>query len=377
MVRPAVLTSDSPADRDPDVARAHAAFDRAQYSWRDPLCACSFQAWRKVQPDRRDSVSVIQKSGDRFYRVQTDSPHGVLRSASLVLRAQDLRPTGGAFEFEGEGAVELEEAAAPAAPAARKVPSPTTAEPAVETPATPADVLHVLAALDEIDADAGEPIEVSGIASSGKVAVHAIGLSPERRQKVAEALAVLPRVALDFDVPGRSPSATRPAMPERSSTSIPAPLRSLFEERLGGAIALQETTDRVLDAGASALGRAHAIALLARHFPPPVEAGLAAQDRTLLLGLRQRHIAELNRLAAQIRTQLKPLLSTSNQAAPVAAGDNWQARASVLVASAQEVDEALNRLLAGSYSQGAGEAMLGSLTSQLQRFEAAIEACAH
>jgi hypothetical protein len=377
LVRPAVLNSDSPADRDPDVARVRAAFDRAQYSWRNPLCACSFQAWRKVQRDRRDSVSVVQKSGDRFYRVQTDSPYGVLRSASLILRGQDLRPTGGAFEFEGEGAVEMEETAAPAAPAARKIPPATAGEPVVETPATPADVLHVLAALDEIGADAGEPIEVSGIAANGKVAVHAIGLSSERRRDVAEALAALPRVALDFDTPGRSASTTQPAMPERSSASIPIPLRSRFEERLGGAIVLQETTDRVLDDGASALGRAHAIAVLARHFPPPVEAELAAEDRTLLLTLRQRHIAELNRLAARIRTQLRPLLSASNQAAPVPAGDNWQAQASVLVASAQTLDEALNRLLAGSYSQASGEAMLGNLTSQLQRFESAIEACAH
>jgi hypothetical protein len=301
----------------------------------------------------------------------------VLRSASLILRAQDLRPAGGAFEFEGEGSVDMEETAAPAAPTAHKIPPATAGEPVVETPATPADILHVLAALDEIGADAGEPIEVSGIASSGKVAVHAIGLTPERRQKVAQALAALPRVALDFDAPGRSPSTTHPAVSERSSTSIPVPLRSQFEERLGGAIALQETTDRVLDAAASALGRAHAVAVLARHFPPPVEAGLAAEDRTLLLALRQRHVAELNRLAVQIRTQLKPLLSTSNQAPPAAAGDNWQAQASVLVASAQTLDEALNRLLAGSYSEASGEAMLGNLTSQLQRFEAAIEACAH
>jgi hypothetical protein len=93
-----------------------------------------------------------------MYRVRTDVPAGVLRAASLILRAEDLRPAGGDFEFEGEGPVSMEEVPAPVTPTpASPLPAPT--EPVVETPVGPAEILHVLAALDEIGADAGEPIE--------------------------------------------------------------------------------------------------------------------------------------------------------------------------------------------------------------------------
>jgi hypothetical protein len=149
-------------------------------------------------------------------------------------------------------------------------------------------------------------------------------------------------------------------------------LRQQLEDRLGGAVALQEVTDRVLEASASVLAQAHAVQVLAAKFPPEIEARLAVQDRELLLALQQRHVAELGRLAARIRAELGPLL-TPPQAGETRTGQPWQTGAASLVASAQEMDGLLNRLLAGSYSQSSGEAMLRDLTPQMGRLEWAIQ----
>jgi cell pole-organizing protein PopZ len=377
LLRPAVLIRDAGVDSDPELTHAEKLFQAAHYGWRQPLSPRTFQAWRGVQKNRTDSVSMIVPAGrERMYRVRTDVWSGVLRSASLILRAEDLRPAGGDFEFEGEGLVSMEEVPAPVTPVpASPLLAPT--EPVVETPVGPAETLHVLAALDEIGADAGEPIDVTEDAAHRHVVVRAGGLSAERRQAVLTALAAVPRVTVDFQSQAR-PFAPPPTIPPQTySSSIPSQFRQRFEERLGGPLALQEITDRVLEASAQNLARAHAVEVLARDFPPEAEAGMNSQDRLLLRQLRRRHLTELERLVRQIRDALKALLDTP-AATPPAVGDNgraqtWQSGVPTLVASAEETDQLLNHLLAGSYSQSSGEEMLRRLTAALGRLEWAVQ----
>jgi hypothetical protein len=377
LLRPAVLTRDTVVNSDPEWTHAEKLFQAAHYGWREPLNPRVFQAWREVQKNRKDSVSTITRAGgERMYRVRTDVPAGVLRAASLILRAENLRPAGGDFEFEGEGPVSMEEVPAPVTPTpVSALPAPT--KPAVETPVGPAEILHVLAALDEIGADAGEPIDVTEDAAHRHVVVRAGGLSAERRQAVLTALAAVPRVTVDFQSQAR-PVAPPPTIPPQTySSSIPPQFRQRFEERLGGAVALQEITDRVLEASAQNLARAHAIEVLARDFPPETEAGMNSQDRLLLRQLRRRHLTELERLARQIKDALKSLLDTPDPTHR-AVEDNgraqtWQSGVPTLVASARETDQLLNHLLAGSYSQSSGEEMLRSLAAALGRLEWAVQ----
>jgi hypothetical protein len=298
----------------------------------------------------------------------------MLRSVSLTLRGKELRPATGAFQFEGEAPLEMNEATPPVLPEVRRS-SPASVAPPVETPASPADTLHVLAALNELGADVGDPVEVAEDAGHHHVVVHAGGLSPERRTQIAAALKSLPRIALDLDSGSALSSLrARPAGPERYSTSIPGAFREQLEQKTGGAVALQEVSDHVLEASASMLGRVHAVQVLAEKFPAETEARLTGPDRDLLRTLRQRHAAELERLAAQIRTELKPLLTVSARAESRTAlsATRRQDEARALVASARELDGLLNRLLAGSYSQAEGEEMLRSLEPALGRFEAAV-----
>lgn len=381
LIRPAVLTNSASPEREAGMADVQMVFASAHYSWREPLSGRSFQTWRSGLSIKRDSVSVVHGEDDKeSYRVRTDSPSGVLRSASLTLRAADLRPTDGVFEFDGLGTVEVADAGASAERASpyrsSKVPSPGVSSP-IETLASPEDTLHVLAALEKIGADVGEPIDISLDAQHRHVIVHANGLSTDRQQQITEVLKPLPRVVLTFDSRGSIPRAAQSAAPEKYSTNIPVLLRQQFEDRLGGTSVLQEVTDRVLDASGSALAQAHAVEVLARNFPPETEIGLTAQDQELLRALRESHISELSRMVAQIRAELKPLISLSAGAPSWQAKDNgvriWQAGVPFLVASVQGTDILLNRLLAGSYSQSAGEEMLRGLAAQIEQLEWTVQ----
>jgi hypothetical protein len=363
LVRPAVLVATDEAERDPDLAHLQMMFHTANYSWREPLSARSFQVWRRGLRDKRDTVSVIHAGGEaQFYRVQTDTGDGVLHRVSLTLRGKELRPANGTFQFEGESPLEMGENPPIVPPAVRREP-PASVTPSGEAPASPGDTLHVLAALDELGADAGEPVEVTEDAGHQHVVVRASGLTPERQRQIALALQSLPRITLDLDS-GNAPSSlpVRPAGPERYSASIPGSFKQQLEDKIGGAVTLQEVSDRVLEASASILGRVHAVQVLAEKFPPDIEAGLTAPDRDLLRKLRQRHAIRLQQLAANIRTELKPLLPVPAHGQPPA----------TLAASARDLDGLLNRLLAGSFSQSGGEEMLRSLGPKLESFESAV-----
>jgi hypothetical protein len=357
LIRPAVLAEVNPVERDADLVRLAGLFEQARYNWRDPLSAGSFQSWRRNLAVRHDHVTVIDAGNpDQAYRVRTDTDAGVLRSASLTLRGADLHPVSGQFDFLGEAPLNVDESDAP-------LPGTSLQQPPAETPASPADTLHVLAALNQIGADVGEPIVVSED-DAHHVLVSATGLSAELRQKVAAALQGLPRVKLDLDAaPSAAPATHRPVAPERNSTGMPAAFRKEFEDTLGGPLALQEITDRVLEAAGSAVAVAHALDVLKGRFPPAVEAALSPPDRQLLHDLRQAYLTKARGLAGQIRGDLKPLLPVPEP----------PARKADLLSTVAAVDTSLNRLLAGSYSQAEGEATLRLLAQQLDQFDEVVK----
>ena len=135
-------------------------------------------------------------------------------------------------------------------------------------------------------------------------------------------------------------------------------------------MALQEMTDRVLEASGSAVARAHALDLLASKFPPETEAGLAEADRALLGRLRQVHITALDDLTTRIAKDLEAILPGPLPEAEA----RYRGRGSErdLVAAVQQLDDSLNRLLAGSYSGSSGEALLNGLAGQLANLRRTI-----
>jgi hypothetical protein len=371
--RPAVLTNDTWFDSDPDVKRVRQAFTEAHYSWSDPLSARSFQSWRNELRDKRDSVTVIRdRQDEKSYRVRTETSGGALRSASLTLTGADLHASNGTFEFNGEPALEMEEANIPEPPAP-KSPAAIATPPAVsESAATPEDMLRVFEALDAIGADAGEPISVSEDPAHRHIVVAASGLSPERRQQIQEVLGPLRHVRLDLNARSTVAAPAQPSPAEKLSNGIPAALREQFEKQSGGAIGFQEKTDRALDASASLVARAHALQELAKNFQPDVEIQLAPSDLAALSRLRLRHASETAQLVKRIESEIKPLLPAAVQDSGAAPAANWQTGATTLWTSARDLDNSLNRLLAGRYTQPAGEKMLRELPAQMERIESAI-----
>lgn len=373
LIRPAVLTESTTTDVESGFSEVRSVFIAAHYSWQEPLSARSFQAWRGGLKHKRDSVSIVRGPNDvESYRVRTDAPDSVLQSASLTLRRRDLRPTSASFAFKEVGAVEVGEMPVAVGKGTASPPSVPQGKPVLETPAGPGDTLRVLAALNGIGADVGEPIDVSLDAQHGHVLVRSQGVTAEREQQITHALSHLPHVKLEFSSSGAVGRGTVPDPAEKYSTSVPTPLRTELESKFGSPIALQEVTDHVLDRSASMLAQAHALEVLAVTFPPDMEKKLVAADRALLQSLRENHISELEHLIVQIREDLKPLLSVPLQKLDPSTAREWQREARTLMADAQEADKLLNQLLAGSYSRSAGDQMLRTLPAKLGQLSSAV-----
>ncbi len=151
-----------------------ALFVAANYDWNNPLSAKSYEAWRNQLRDKQDQVTEDRE----FYRVQTDSGSGELAEATLKLRTQDLRPVEGRFEFRDREWVGITELAddtvlptevAASTSHAMSGHASSTAGVTPDSPsasstsafATPGDELRAVAALHQVGADLGDPVEVS------------------------------------------------------------------------------------------------------------------------------------------------------------------------------------------------------------------------
>jgi hypothetical protein len=104
---------------------------------------------------------------------------------------------------------------------------------------------------------------------------------------------------------------------------------------------------------------------------------LAEADRALLGRLRQGHMAALDdltaRMAKDLETILRPVpLPNPERVSALSRGggrgSEWD-----LVAAVGQLDDSLNRLLAGNYSESSGEALLDGLPGQLANLRQIIE----
>ena len=80
-------------------------FDAAPFSWEDPLSAKSYAVWHDQLPAKRDQVEAIDRddsAGVGVYVIRTSTSASTLRTATLTLRARDLRPIREMLEFTSE-----------------------------------------------------------------------------------------------------------------------------------------------------------------------------------------------------------------------------------------------------------------------------------
>ena len=355
-----------------------AMFERANYSWNDPLSAQSFQAWRNQLTDKRDQVSEEQRS----YRIETRTDESDLRHATLTLLTSDLRPVEERLEFSNQEWVEITEVADDSAPpvarsaaenerpaagnAKAPVPEVSMAVTVPALSASAADELQVLAALHDVGADLGDPVEVSR--SGSEVLVSGVGVAPVRQQEIKSAIGSNPHVVVHFS---DSPAA---AAPDQAAAPSPNPpggdsrqLQTRLAEQLGGRANLDQLAAQVLDSSESLMARAYALRRLAEQFPVAVERELSVSDRQLLQRMRGEHSAALRQQATGIARALQPVLASGNGDAGTTPDrgiplEPWQAATDNLFQSARRLD----KLLGVMFGAAPSEIPAGQISAQLK-----------
>jgi hypothetical protein len=364
-VRPARMSSET----QPAMADLEALFHRANFSWEDPLSARAFARWRDRLPVKQDEVTLAGSDG-QLYRIRTTTSHGVLSEAVLTVRAKDLRPLDETLRFTNE-LVEIRETEAsetivPHTPGTRIASQPVPSHLRVSA----AEELRVLAALNNIGADLGDPVDVSRDDEHGALKITGIGIGPARQQQIRAAVRDIPGVVVSF-------TETQPI--EKSSDRQPASqvmvtprsaVHDELESHLGRGDLVGRFIDTLLGESESALARAHALRKLANRFPPDVERTLTPPEHRMLAELRARHLTALSSLSDSIKQRIVDVFGAVPRPSAIACGPNWQECTTAAVSASQKFDTLLNSALAGTGSQPAPDvdglkAMVGEWHQQI------------
>jgi hypothetical protein len=354
-----------------------ALFVEANYSWDDPLSARSFAAWRKQLRGKRDQVFAILDSdgNNRFYRLQTETPTGVLRTAALILRADTLDPVKGAFHFEHQNDVTIDDAGEmPQLPRKLEAKKNHLVErPAVVKEVGPEEELRVFAALNAIGADVGEPVTVDIDPSKQQILIAGLGLSANRERQIRQALAPIPNIAMRFTSGQPLGVGNQPASAGSYAPDNAAPLRHTLEAQAGGAQQFQLIADKALDASFTILAQANALYVLSHKFPPTVASAFEPPERETLRSLRRRHAIAIEQTTVELKEALGPLLNSTSAGTDETQSrqaTSWELGAAQLYEQAKLLDASLGRVLAGSYSQEAGQSIWSKLPNEIQKVEA-------
>jgi hypothetical protein len=346
-------------------------FAAANFSWEEPLSARAFARWRSGLRQKQDRVRVV----NRMYEVTTSTDESLLASASITLRAEDMKAVTETLRFRDGLELQISEAVPtaieppPAMPAGDPQPLQTAEAPAAPPAVTAGDELRVLAALHAIGADLGEPVEVARDEDS--VSVKVLGGSVRRREQIRDAVGDLPHAEISFEDPQPVRAGARPSTSESASIqSAGGPLVEQLRSVLPAGADVAAYTDDILLASEGATARAFAIRNLADRFPPETERGLSPADRQTLHQLVAGHAGALRRQLDEMDRLLKPLPRSGGFIGSLAHGATWQAHANLILGSAQQLDQAVNQALAvpgAAVGSGKIDALLYPLTRQVEQ----------
>jgi anti-sigma factor RsiW len=390
-----VVGAGQPASDAPAIERL---FRSANYNWDDPLSARSFETWRDQLPAKRDEVAAIEdpQSPDRnSYRIQTTTDASELVSATLTLRMTDFEPLEGRFEFRNRDWVEMTELtdqptlpASTVAGATGGMPRqpgmpPDRAEPPAEpvNPAGVAEELQVVAALHQVGADLGDPVEIAR--ESGQILVSGTGIPPQHQKQIHEALDSMPGVVVRFSEPGTGGGApsVEPEIPapRDSAGSAPPPFQVLLEDCLGGHPVFERFSSQLLEGSDAVMSRAYALRRLAQQFPPDVERQLSAEDRRVLRDLGREHVAALARQSGEMDAALSRILpALGGTAAPGEVrleSTAWQPASEELLTAARRVEKVLAVLLGMAPPDNPVDHIPSQLLAALAQLRASQEHC--
>jgi len=358
-------------------------FQAAHYDWADPLSARAYQAWRDRLADKQDEV-VEERDA---YRIRTRTGSGELIAATLKIRIPDLRPVEERLEFRNREWIEITEVAGdPAPPAtiaasgghptARDLKTPPTAgaSTTASTSATAGDEVRVLAALNRVGADLGDPIEVSR--AGGEILVSGVGIAPQRQQEIKDALRSQTHVAVRFSESAPEKVQPEPEAPTDGSVNADIErLQARVASRIGGRVYFAQLASQVLDLTEPMMSRAYALRRLAEQFPAEVESELTGPDRRLLGSLVSEHTDALRRHAAELDRLLRPALGPVSATPDGAASSGaWQPATEELFQSARRVDTMIAVLFGAAAGDTPGEQSPAQLLSSLAQLRTRLDA---
>lgn len=375
-------------------------FAAAHYPWDDPLSAKSYQAWHDSPPAKQDDVTTVpdpQSPALSCYRIRTVAAEGDLATASLMLRTADLRPVEERLEFRDDEWVELTDitdattrddgasVAAHVEPPVRPV-VPSRPAATLSGPASISDELQVLAALHEIGADLGDPVEVS--LAGGRVLVAGVGIAPKRQEQIHGLLDARPHVTVQFADPESPHSvpaeSVPPAAPVAGSAPPTSPLQARLEQQLGGQAEFEKFSSQLLDRNESLMSRAYALRRLAELFP--ADADMAPKDREVLRTMARQHASALSREVASLDGALHPLLvslgglSASHPAAPpriAAPATSWEPAAEDLARASHRLEVLVSVLLGATPGNTPAARLPADLLAALAEVRADVDGCLH
>jgi hypothetical protein len=267
---------------------------------------------------------------------------------------------------------------------------PDQVEPLAEplNPAGVAEELQVVAALHQVGADLGDPVEVAR--ESGQILVSGTGIPPQHQKQIHAALDSMPGVVVRFSEPGGVPAGPgAPSGPEGtppetlalrdSAGSAPPPFQTRLEERLGGRPQFERFSSQLLDGSDAVMARAYALRRLAQQFPPDVERQLSAGDRRKLRDLGREHVAALARQSAEMDAALSHILAalggTGGPGEVRLESAAWQPASEELLSAARRIETLLAVLLGMAPADNPAGHTPSQLLAALAQLKASQEHC--
>jgi hypothetical protein len=220
--------------------------------------------------------------------------------------------------------------------------------------------LRVVAALHEIGADLGDPVEVN--LADGRVVVSGVGVAPERQREIRRAVAEIPHVAVEFSDPAIAGPVTAATGSETAAPARSSGIQSRMEQQLGGRAEFERFSGQLLDRMDGAMARVYALRSLAQRFPD--ETPMAAADSARLRGLARQHLTVLDNEIHDLHRTLAPVLVTlggqTAQGGPVNER-SWQAASEELFRNARRLEVLLSGLLGATADGTNAQAPTGLL----------------
>lgn len=372
-----------------------AMFHAAHYNFDDPLSAKSYLDWRDTLTAKQDEVRTVPdpvEPGKACYEIRTLAAAGELATASLMLRTTDLLPVEGRFEFQNQEWVELTdfteasatEGGTPAttrleAPVRRAEPSRPAAVPSGSS-ASISEELRVLAALHDIGADLGDPVEVK--LADGHVLVRGVGISAARQREIRAKVDSIPGVTVQFG--DAEPGQALPPANPKDVAPVEAPkstkLEARLEKQLGGRVEFERFSGQMLDWTDTAMVRASALHVLAQRFPAADESRMGVTDRAVVDDLARDHIANfVSRIDALHRTLAPVLVSlggvTPAQGRPASSHAAWQPAAEDAFRAGRRFEVLLSQLLGVAPETVIGQNLPSELLAAMADLRADLDDC--